>query len=598
MQLNQFNGGLNTRLAPHLINANEAVVYKNIDNSSISLRPIKSTTDEETLISKYFINFKDTWVSSSTYKTYKEFKEKLYYSDGVGKPQKSSDGVSWNNLGIDKPTVKATATLLEVSINLTSTTGGDLLEEPYSYKFGNVVDGILNIVHTGTGTILAGNNAISISNIVNIDVPISVYREYLGTYRLVGTTSTTLLDSTLDISANAELVDEVDAKYLSGTYQYCYTFYNDTDGTESQPSEYSNNRVIENGSITVSGQGSSDPQVDIVRIYRLGGNLTSMTLVTEVPNPGQVTFSYTDKAPDLEVDGHILDSFNNAPSPTGLKHLTEHNAMFFGCIEDKLYYSDIAYVNYWSDFNFIDFDDVITGLGATANGLLVFTKYKTYIVTGTSPLTLSKYLISSNQGCLEHRSISFAKNTLLWASTDGICASNGGNVIVFSRDKLGKISLTDIRDSIVYDDVYYLGYGDKLLALDTRFGNILREVSQEVHSLSIYNDVLYYTLEGKLYSLFTNVEYLSMEYKSPKLSEGQLSNLKNYKTVYTRCLGELEIKIYIDDEVVITKAINSKTTEILIPQQKRQGYYIQFEVTGTGELLELQYIVEGRQNGR
>ena len=503
MQLNQFNGGLNTRLAPHLINVNEAVVYKNIDNSSISLRPIKSTTDEETLINKYFINFKDTWVSSSTYKTYKEFKEKLYYSDGVGKPQKSSDGVSWNNLGIDKPTVKATATLFEIN-----------------------------------------------------------------------------------------------AKYLSGTYQYCYTFYNNIDGTESQPSEYSNELVIENGSITVSGQGSADPQVDIVRIYRLGGNLTLMTLVTEIPNPGQVTFSYIDKIPDLEVNGHILDSFNNAPSPTGLKHLTEHNVMFFGCIRDKLYYSDIAYVNYWSAFNFIDFDDIITGIGATANGLLVFTKYKTYIVTGTSPLTLSKYLISSNQGCLEHRSISFAKNTLLWASTDGICASNGGDIIVFSRDKLGKISLTDIRDSIVYDDVYYLGYGDKVLALDTRFGNILREISQEVHSLSIYNDVLYYTLEGKLYSFFTNTEYLSMEYKSPKLSEGQLSNLKNYKTVYTRCLGELEVKIHIDDEVVITKSINSKTTEILIPQQKRQGYYIQFEVTGTGELLELQYIVEGRQNGR
>jgi len=497
-QLNQFNGGLNTRVAPHLINVNEGQKYTNVDNTSITLKPVKEDSDENTSVGDYIVNFKDTWFSSSTYKDYVEFQERLYYTDCIGRPQKSDDGINWYNLGIDKPEVQCTI-------------------EPF--KDGG----------------------------------------------------------------------------LTGTYQYCYTYYNSSDGSESAPSKYSTELTVDNKVITVNYTASGDPQVDTIRLYRLGGNLTTMTLVTEVANE---TSSYDDSLNDLDVNGHLLDSFNNQPPPEGLCYLTEHNAMFFGVKDDKLYYSAIAYVNNWSTFNFIDFNDKLTGLGVVANGLLVFTKFRTYIVTGTSPLTLSNYMISASQGCLYHKSISFAKNTLLWASTDGICASAGGIISVVSRPNMGKLQLKDIRDAVVYDDVYYISYGDKLMAYDTRFGNILRYINQETTSMFIYDDRLYYSLNNKLFSLCTADNYRELEYKSPRLSDGQVSNLKNYKVVYVKCFGNLTIKIYIDGILVATRDIDSQTSEILVPQQNRKGYYIEFEVLGTGELLEFQYAVEGRQNGR
>ena len=497
-QLNQFNGGLNKRVAPHIININEGVIYENIDNSKVSLAPIKSYKDENTIVEKYLINFKDTWVSSSTRRDYQEFQEKLYFSDSVGKPQKSNDGITWYNLGIDKPMQKPDTTI------------------------------------SGTGQ-------------------------------------------------------------LNGMLQYCYTYYNINDGAESIPSEYSTELEVNAQKVDITLRASDDNQVTTIRLYRLGGNLPNMQLVTELPN---IDTTYTDNIEDLDIDGHVLNSFNNEPAPIGLKYLTEHNAMFFGVKGDKLYYSDIAYVNNWSPYNFIDFDDTLTGIGATGNGLLVFTKYKTYIVTGTSPITLSKYLLSSNQGCVEHKTISFAKNTLLWLSTDGICTSNGGDILVASRDKLGKLYIDKPEDSVVYDDVYYLAYNDRILALDTRYGVILKDIKVEAEGLSIYNDVLYFVNNSKLFSMYQSTNFMRLHYKSPKLSEGQISNIKNYKTIYIKCLGELSIKIYIDDMLVMTKDVDSKTTEVLVPQQQRQGYYIQFELEGTGELLELQYIVEGRQNGR
>lgn len=497
-QLNQFDGGLNLRLAPHLINVNEAQIYKNIDNTSVSLKPTKGDTDENQDVYSYMYNFNDRWISSAAYRDYQEFQEKLYYSGKTGIPQKSSDGTTFNNLGIAGPS-KPTISIGGVGV-------------------------------------------------------------------------------------------------LDGTLQYCYTYYNSSDGTESQPSEFSDSLVVASESVDISVSKSSDPQVSNIKIYRLGGTITEMQLVTTLINDTTV---YNDNTADLDILGIVLSSYNNGQAPANLSYLTEHNAMFFGGVTDKLWFSDIAFVNNWSPFNFIDFDNEIIGMGPVPNGLLVFTTYKTYIVTGTSPSTLSKYLLNANQGCIDHKSIRFVNNTLVWLSTDGICISNGGSISVISRDKLNKEDVpTVIFDSIVYDDVYYLGHSGGLLVADFRFGSAFKELSTLISGFHIYNDKLYYSYEDKLYSLNTGEEFNSLHYKSPKLSEGQVSNLKTYKSIYVNCIGELNIKIYINSILVITKDIDSSTSEILVPQQKRVGYYIELEVAGKGELLEFQYIVEGRQNGK
>jgi len=501
-QLNTFNGGLNTRLAPHLINANEAVEYTNVDNTSMSLRPVKSSTNENTSIGKYFINFKGSWVSSSTYKDYVIFQDDLYFSDGVSRPQWTSDGTNWLTLGVDRPTSAPTVE-----------------EDDYSGGF-------------------------------------------------------------------------------NGTYQFCYTYYNSSTGLESQPSDYSELITVTDKRITIKDMlGTDQPGIDKIRVYRVGGNLTEMSMCDEADNPGDgYSVAVNTGIPDTDILG-VLDSYNNAPAPTGLNYLTESNAMLFGSIGNKLYFSDIAFVEYWSDFNYIKFDNDITGIGATANGLLVFTKYKTYIVTGTSPLTLSKYLLSSNQGCLSHSSISFAKDTLIWASSDGICASDGGIIQVASRDKMGKLEITSIFDSIVFDDVYYLAYGNHILALDTRFGNILRIISQPIDKFSIHNDTLYYSLSGSLYSLLTSSSNMSMSYRSPLILDKP-----NYKSLYynfkVEYIGSVTISVIIDGTTVVTKSLSSttRTTVEILEVEEHIGYNLEFTVTGTGEVFFVDYRTLDKDN--
>lgn len=384
------------------------------------------------------------------------------------------------------------------------------------------------------------------------------------------------------------------AGVLNGTLQYTYTYYNSLDGTESQPSPYSDDIVAVNNAININVVASADPQVTNIRLYRLGGSITTPIMVTMLANTSTV---YFDNIADIGLTSIALDSFTNAPAPSGLKYIIEAFSVFFGILNDKLYYSDTAYPNYWNEFSFIDFPNDITGLGVTPNGLLVFTRYKTYIVTGNSPDTLSKYLLNGNQGCILHKSIQYVSNTLIWVSTDGICISTGGDIQVVSRDKLGKLNVTPIA-AIVYDDVYYLAHTEGILASDFMFAGIFRDMSTAVTGFAIHNDTLYACYNNRLITISNSTLSSSMTWISPTYPDGSISSLKNYKSIYVASTGNLVFTTYIDTIVVNVINLSVGVQEIKLPQNKRNGYTIQFKATGVGTITEIEYKVEARQNGK
>lgn len=497
-QLNLFDGGLSTRVAPHLISVNQAVVYLNVDPSKGPLSPTMDDVYTSKVLEKSFYYFNNRWVDSASDRDYVEFQSKLYFSDGEGMPQKTSNGTTWYNLGIAKPLV-------------------------------------------------APNLA-------------------LGTTGL-----------------------------LSGDYRYCYTYYNSIDGSESQPSAYSTLVTAALNQVDITIVASTDTQVNTIKLYRLGGNFSVMSLVADLAN---VSITYSDNTIDTSIPATTLTSSQNGTPQVGLKYLTEANAMFFGAKADKLYFSDIAFVNAWSPYYFLDFDAEITGIGATQNGVLVFTQYKTYIVTGTSPNALSKYLLHGSQGCISHKSIQFVKNTLVWLSLDGICASAGTDVQVITRDKLAKFTITPIG-SAVDDDIYHLAHSTGILVIDFRYEIVFRELTNIVQGIRYYNNFIYCTSEEKkLYTLSTDTVPKVMTYKSPKFPDGSLSNLKNYRTIYVSNTGDLKFSVFIDDKLVLSIPLVEGVHEVKLPQDRRQGYFIQFEVKGTGTISEIEYKLETRQNGR
>ena len=408
-------------------------------------------------------------------------------------------------------------------------------------------------------------------------------------------------DATFNISivAPTKLVDLVVAPTptgLAGVIQYAMTFVNQASGVESTPSPISTELDLTGGgSVTFTNlPTSTDPQVTRKRLYRLGNNLTTLTRVAELAFN---TASYTDSLDDLSIEGSVLTTASNGVVPSTIAYFTEMRAMLYGAVANKLMFTNIGEPWNWPASNYLLFDDDITGIASTANGLLVHTEFRTHLVTGTGPSTLATQLLSGDQGCVAFESIASIGQVAMWASTAGVCLSNGSEVIVVSKDKLGPLNLTPLS-AVAYDEVYYLSNSDgTILAFDFSLGKIFKTFSINVSMLAVAKGKLYGWKANTQYELFSATTTEQFTYLSPRFIEGRATELKTYKKVYIYSKGVIIIDIIIDDEVVATGSFDGEDSHMIqVPQDKQRGFFVQFRVQGTGEVYEIEYVVGDRVN--
>lgn len=604
MLLSQFNGGLNTNIAPHLIGINEGTNFTNIDNSSISLKPFNgpTATAQNFGSGQSFTYFKGQWISNSLGTSYVKYNDVLYYTTGNGNLMKTKDGLLLKEVGLTAPATAPTiANTSTVSFSLANKVTGDVSDIPagsYTYIFLYYTSDVkynyetIDFEYTGTQGIEA-----------TISVPTSVtkvmlYRLYDSTYRLVGTfNGTTLDDITYDISLNAAY-SFLQYSELADVRQYCYTFYNIDDGTESAPSPVSEELSILTNSVYISDLKTTLESATHIRIYRLGGDLSNFTLVDEL---ALGTETYTDTKPDIDIaDSELLTTQGLRKPPEDMNYLTEYSSTLFGAVDNTLWFSDSGLVDKWSKYNYIDFPDTITGLGATQNGLLVFSKNQTHIIIGTTIDNFAKILMHNSQGCVAHLTIQYVNNVLIWQSLDGICVSNGSSIELISETKLGKLDLSPIA-SAVYDTEYYLFHDTGCLIVEK---NAIFKTLDLIVQGAYYSpdfDLLYYINpdDNGMYSFNTDTDNkLTYTYKTGWLADNGLTNVKVYKTIYLFCDGEIEVKCYIDGVLVTTQTLVAGFNELKLPSTSLRGYYAELEFTGSAMLREVEFKTEGRQNGR
>ena len=598
MRLNIFNGGLHTRPAPHFIKANESRVFTNVDNSKGILTPIKDKTEAVTGAQKfaYYSTSADAWQFSATPTDYIDFQQRLYFSDRLTEPKKIVDG-NESKLGIDAPTAKPTVTLTFETIPLTASdvtlqeafTTGDL---PEGVEFSYIV---LNEEVTATGlTIYTPSEIINYTlsggspNAVELVEPsgasYGLYRELGGYYRRVGRRGTGAADNRLyDNRYNRG--DILLTKMLDGTYQYALTFYNSTLGVESAP-VFSEEITVAPGFTDLTDIAvSSDPQVDQVRVYRVGGAYTEFLLVGTIANGST---AYQDDTPDLDIPGDLLTTANYAAAPTGLKFLTQAYAMLFAALGDKLRYTPIGVPDAWPDLYFIDFPEAITGVSVVSNGIIVNTYYRSYLVTGTGPASLSVQTLSSDQGCINGDSVVFIGGKALWASTDGICRSNGDEPTVITKAKIGKTTFDSVN-AVLHDQEYYLHLTDGRTFIVDFDDKVLKYNEYGIESVVVGNDKLYGYSNGSLHELASASTNLSLEYLSGEFMGETYTRKKAYKSVYITSKGLLTVNVYVDGNLANSSDFNGAKTihEIKIAAQYKNGLTIQVEVTGTGSIYEM-----------
>lgn len=601
MLLNNFTQGLNTKVTPHLIGLQESVICNNVNIDGVSLAPLKSDHPIGINIASdgSFVYFKGQWISGNLSTSFVEFNDSMYYSDSVG-PLMKNNGVEDFEVGIEASDVKPTSASGEVGVTFTSSiASGDLIPNTYNYVFvyytslGEYAKKIVPYTYTGTASIQVN---ITLPTIVTSAL---VYRVFEGTSRFLGEltpTNLSLTDSVLNIGLKNSL-DYLDSSNPVDVRQYCFTYYRISDGTESAPSLISDELLVL-GDVTVNNiQPAFDSSVSHIRLYRIGGDLIQFNLVAELL---PTATSYVDSLTDVEIaDKGVLETIGSVKT-NGLKHLTEYASSLFAAKGNELWFSDVGVVDRWFSTNYIVFPEEITGLGATQNGLLIFSRNRTHILIGTSSSNYSKFLLSDSQGCLQHKSIQYSSNTLFWLSLDGICASSGGDVVVISEPKLGKLNLEPISSEF-YDGKYYLFHDAGTLIADTRQGLTFRTLSLIVNGCWYGHefDKLYYAdNEGWIYEYGTGLDDVEYQYKTGWLVPAALSEVKLYKSIYTYSSGVVSLTLYMDGVLIKEFTLGEGFSELKLPSPTIRGYYSELSLVGTGTVREIEFKTEGRQNGK
>ena len=385
---------------------------------------------------------------------------------------------------------------------------------------------------------------------------------------------------------------------FTGTVNYVYTYYDTLTGAESLPSSITSAIVIDevsdNAVLVIPAPLQANPAV-VVRLYRVGAGLLEYTLVEELGAPKL----HNDLIANGDVLGGLLPTDAAGIPPSDLRYLTRSSGMFFGVVGEVLRFTDVfGNIAVWKETHYLDFEVPITGLSDSTSGLVVFTKYKTYLVTGNSPATLSRQLLSGDQGCIAHKTIVQRGSTLLFWSTDGICTLKGSALSVLSKSRLGVLTETPVMATL-HNEVYYSVLPDRILAVDLRYGVALVAYEFNISWLAVGNDVLYGVQATNRLPMFDG-PLAAYQYRTGKLTEGAATETKLYHTVYVSCEGPHTLAIYIDDNLVITvPLLGTKRPEtVAIPKEYQRGTSIEFELTGVGTVRELEYKVEGRRNGR
>ena len=490
-----------------------------------------------------------------------------------------------------------------------------------------------------------------------------------------------------------ELVAGTESATSTCSVRYIYTFYDELYNIEGRPAVLSSDTIAidATGSIRLDNFNlpSSESTATHIRLYRICPEKgeTRFTLISQIPltdeepvyvdnlgsadlgglkynDEGQLIYeernmdgslrgthiivnadgtrhnpsdSFTEQWNNyINATGKILDSQENGQPPQineqNIKHLIVVRGTLVGIIGQRIYWSRVGYPDYWPAQNFLDFSEEVTGIIEIANGLLVFTRNETHLISNfPDPNNISRTIISNQQGCVNIRTPQFIRGVPVWISNDGICTfipggltatsiatRQNGRVDVISRGLLGDTYLKgNIITTEVHNDVYYILYNDRIVSMDQRYINALQSgveqiatnfVEYDTNGVRFFEkfdgeDTFYGTTNDNVVEMFAGDEDLSMIYLSPIITLSADERVKRFNDLYIAYKNNTDLAL----EVILHGYNLNRTTPYALPadhsviERHIEGgtwYGIQFRTTGKGEVSALGYTALASQKKR
>jgi hypothetical protein len=391
-----------------------------------------------------------------------------------------------------------------------------------------------------------------------------------------------------DYSKNV-ILEKISDGILSGNFKYCVTFVN-VNGWEGAPgslTEYEKSISLDkqNVKVTVSW---SDNRVSYAKIYRTAKEGADFFCIGEIKNSGG---TLTDKTDDYTLAGlEPLSTIDNYPPPEQGKFLCESGGVFFLAVGSTLYFSSLGNPHAWPPLNFVGMDDVITGITAEFQGVLVFTVNNTYRIIGADNIeTLSKTQLPGNQGCVNSNTIAKVSNAPLWLSNDGICMWNGESVTLISKRAM-KTDRLQISCAVSANDCYFLFLRNGAIVFDHRNGGVFYRLnfSCEYAWYDPDLDIMYLQRNDNILQYGAG-EYGEYKYVSPLIGLPE-AEYTYFREVIICVDGKAEVAASVDDNIVFKATLSNPGKARLKFPFNTVGRTAQISVSGVGTLKEMAVI--------
>lgn len=234
------------------------------------------------------------------------------------------------------------------------------------------------------------------------------------------------------------------------------------------------------------------------RIYRTETSGV-FQFVADVP-ASQLTFTDNVASEDL---GTNLPSTDWAPPDARLVGLKDIPGGFLaGYYDNTLCFSEAFYPHAWPIAYQLAFTDDIMGLCAVSGGIIVATKGRPHIISGSTPSAMSDNIIDCDLPCVSGRSLVDMGEFAIYASTEGLAAISGGTGKLITEGSITPDQWKALKPETIhayrYEGRYLAFYEGGCFSFAASEGFQFYEIESDYGYYDLYKDDLYLLDGGKM----------------------------------------------------------------------------------------------------
>ena len=336
-----------------------------------------------------------------------------------------------------------------------------------------------------------------------------------------------------------------------------------------------------------AGQGRV---IDKRRIYRTasGNQGAAFQFLAEV-SITDTEFTDDKTGEDL---AEVLQSTDYGPPPAGLYAITSHPGGFLvGAANSRVYLSEPYLPHAWPDYS-VPLDQEPVALGVFDTSIVVATKGRPYLITGSDPRSMQPRNLELNEGCVAKRSLVSLGYAVVYASVNGLVMVSSRGAELVTRNLITEEEWAAYKPETMHayehEGRYIVFYDGGGLMFDPREPGIgLIELSES--PVAAHHD----PLEPKLYLLRSNGEILqwdagetmlSCTYRSGVIPMPYPANIGAMQ-VYAVDYASLHVEVFADGVSVYSQPVVSQEPFVMPAGYRAREF--EWQLTGSSRVQEV-----------